>query len=149
MIALLQRVQRAAVAVAGETVGRIGRGLCIFVGVEKDDGPERAERLARRVARYRCFPGADGRPMDRSLLDVGGAALVVSQFTLCADTRKGLRPGFDRAAPPDLAEPLYERFAAALSEAGVCEVRTGRFRAHMRIELEADGPVTLFLADRR
>ncbi len=149
MIALLQRVLAASVVVGGETVGAIGPGLLILLGIEKGDHEGRARRLASRVARYRCFPGEKGRPMDRSLLDTGGGALVVSQFTLCADTSKGLRPGFDRAAPPDEAEPLVEVFRRGLAEAGVGEVRTGRFRSHMLVNLTNEGPVTLRLTDRR
>lgn len=149
MIALLQRVDRAAVEVHGECVGEIQRGLLVFLGVEQGDGEAQMRRLADRTARYRCFPSADGdRPMDRSILDLGLGALVVSQFTLCAATRKGLRPGFDKAAEPELARSLYEDFAAELVRLGVSPVETGSFQAHMQVSLVNDGPVTLWLEQR-
>jgi D-aminoacyl-tRNA deacylase len=124
-------------------VGEIGRGLCVLLGVAREDGEEGAERLAGRVARLRIFENEDGR-FDRSLLDVQGAALVVSQFTLIADTAKGNRPSFTDAAPPEQAEPLYERFSAVLRELGV-DVATGRFGARMAVELVNDGPVTIVI----
>jgi D-aminoacyl-tRNA deacylase len=146
LIALLQRVSRASVEVGGERVGAIERGLLVFLAVEEGDGETQMSRLADRVARYRCFPDESGaRPMDRSLLDLGLGALVVSQFTLCASTRKGLRPGFDKAAEPGLASQLYEAFAAELSRLGVVRVETGIFAAHMEVSLVNDGPVTLWL----
>jgi D-tyrosyl-tRNA(Tyr) deacylase len=143
MRAVVQRVSGARVVVEGEVVGEIGAGLCVLLGVGRDDGEAEAMRLAGRVARLRIFENDEGR-FDRSLLDVGGAALVVSQFTLIADTEKGNRPSFSGAAPPEQAEPLYDAFCAALRELGV-EVATGRFGARMAVELTNDGPVTIVL----
>jgi D-tyrosyl-tRNA(Tyr) deacylase len=141
--AVVQRVSSARVVVDGEVVGEIGRGLCVLVGVARSDGEDEAGRLAGRIARLRIFENEEGR-FDRSVLDVGGEALVVSQFTLIADTGKGNRPSFTDAAPPEHAEPLYEAFCAALRELGV-EVATGRFGARMAVELANDGPVTIVL----
>jgi D-tyrosyl-tRNA(Tyr) deacylase len=141
--AVVQRVSSAHVVVDGEAVGSIGRGLCVLLGVAREDGEEDAERLAGRVARLRIFENDDGR-FDRSLLDVGGEALVVSQFTLIADTEKGNRPSFSDAAPSEQAEPLYVAFCAALRELGV-GVATGRFGARMAVDLVNDGPVTIVL----
>lgn len=141
MRAVCQRVSGARVRVAGETVGEIGAGLCVLLGVAYDDGEREAERLAAKVARLRIFPDEEGR-FDRSVLDVGGAALVVSQFTLLADTAKGNRPSFAGAAPPERAEPLYLRFCAELRGLGV-PVETGVFGASMAVELVNDGPVTI------
>ena len=148
MRALLQRTTGARVLVDGAVVGAIDRGLAVLVGVGPDDDAATADALARRVGELRIFEDEDGRT-NRSLLDVGGAALVISQFTLYADTRRGRRPGFTGAAPPDLAERLYERFADALRELGV-DVATGRFGAVMAVELVNDGPFTIWLdtADR-
>jgi D-tyrosyl-tRNA(Tyr) deacylase len=129
--------------VAGETVGAIQRGLVVLLGVARDDGAATAERLAGKVARLRIFEDDDGR-FARSLLDIGGAALVVSQFTLIADTSKGNRPSFTDAAAPEQAEPLYERFCAALTGEGV-PVDRGVFGARMELELVNDGPVTIVL----
>ena len=129
--------------VAGETVAEIGAGLCVLLGIARDDREELAVRMAGKVARLRVFPDEDGR-FDRSLLDVGGVALVVSQFTLLADTAKGNRPSFAEAAPPELAEPLYERFCAELRGLGP-EVAHGVFGARMAVELVNDGPVTIVL----
>jgi D-tyrosyl-tRNA(Tyr) deacylase len=143
MRAVVQRVSSARVAVDGDIVGEIGRGLCVLLGVARTDGQAEAERLAGRVARLRIFENDEGR-FDRSVLDVDGAALVVSQFTLIADTAKGNRPSFTDAAPPEQAEPLYESFCAALRELGV-EVSAGRFGARMAVELVNDGPVTIVL----
>lgn len=146
MIAVLQRVSRAEVRVEGETVGRVERGFLALVGaVDGDDGGD-AEFLAGRIVHLRVFPDDDGK-MNRSLLDVGGAVLVVSQFTLAGDTRKGRRPSFVRALRPDRAEPLIERLVAALERFDV-PVATGRFGAHMDVELVNDGPVTLLLDTR-
>lgn len=146
MIALLQRVSSASVTVEGRRVGRIGRGLLVLLGVAKGDRAPDAPALARRVAAYRCFPSPGGdKPMDRSVLDLGLEILVVSQFTLCADTGKGMRPGFDSAAPPAIAEPLYESFCVALERAGVGRVERGVFGATMRLALVNEGPVTLIL----
>jgi len=143
--AVLQRVSEASVAVAGETVGAVGPGLVILVGVERDDGEEAAARLADKIARMRVFDDDTGR-FDRSLLDVRGEALVVSQFTLIADSKrqKGTRPDFSRAARPEEAEPLYERFCEALRDLGV-PVQTGIFGARMQVSLVNDGPVTIIL----
>ena len=143
MRALLQRVTRAEVRGGDETVGAIGRGLVVFLGVGPADDDQAADGLARTVAELRIFADEEGRT-NRSLLDVGGDALVVSQFTLFADTRRGRRPGFSGAAPPDLAERLYLRFAAALGELGV-NVSKGRFGAAMAVELVNDGPFTIWL----
>ena len=129
--------------VEDEVVGEIGPGLCVLLGVASGDDKAAAERLAGRIARLRIFENDEGR-FDRSVLDTGGAALVVSQFTLIADTAKGNRPSFSDAARPDLAEPLYERFCAALRELGV-PVEAGVFGARMRVELANDGPVTILL----
>ena len=144
MRAVVQRVSRARVVVVGGSVrGEIGPGLCVLLGVARGDDVAAAERLAGRVARLRIFENEEGR-FDRSLLDVGGAALVVSQFTLLADTAKGNRPSFTGAAPPEEAEPLYERFCGELRSLGL-EVATGVFGARMEVELVNDGPVTIIL----
>jgi D-tyrosyl-tRNA(Tyr) deacylase len=143
MRAVVQRVSSARVVVDGEAVGTIGAGLCVLLGVARTDSRAQADRLAGRIARLRIFENHEGR-FDRSLLDVGAAALVVSQFTLIADTSKGNRPSFTDAAAPERAEPLYKSFCAALRELGV-EVATGRFGARMAVELVNDGPVTIVL----
>ncbi len=143
MRALLQRVSRAEVRVDDETIGAIGPGLVVLLGVGPDDDPVVAESLARKVAELRIFADDEGRT-NRSLLDVGGEALVVSQFTLFADTRRGRRPGFTGAALPEQAIPLYERFAGALEAVGVTVAR-GRFGAEMQVELVNDGPFTIWL----
>ena len=131
--------------VGGETVGDIGAGLCVLLGVAADDGEDEARRLAARVARLRIFENEDGR-FDLSVRDVGGGALVVSQFTLVADSRrqKGTRPDFSAAAPKERAEPLYEGFCGELRALGV-RVETGVFGARMAVELVNDGPVTIIL----
>jgi len=144
MRVLLQRVSEASVRVEGRIVARIPAGLLLLVGVMQGDGVEAAERLAGKVAGLRIFPGDDGR-FHRSLLDVGGAALVVSQFTLGADCRRGRRPSFSEAADPAVAEPLCDRFAATLRRRGVAPVESGVFGAHMEVALVNDGPVTLWL----
>jgi D-aminoacyl-tRNA deacylase len=141
--AVVQRVSSARVVVDGTVVGEIGAGLCVLLGVARADGEAEAARLAGRIARLRIFENDEGR-FDRSLLDVDGEALVVSQFTLIADTAKGNRPSFTDAAPPEQAEPLYERFCAALRELGV-GVATGIFGARMLVEIVNDGPVTIVL----
>lgn len=148
MRALLQRVSSASVAVDGAEVGAIEGGLVVLLGVGPDDDEATAEALARRVTELRIFRDGDGRT-NASLVDVDGAVLVVSQFTLFADTRRGRRPGFTGAAPPELAERLYEHFAATLRDLGVA-VATGRFGAEMAVSLVNDGPFTLWLdtADR-
>ena len=137
------RVSSASVTVAGDVVGSCGHGLAVLVGVAVGDDEAVAERLAGKVARLRIFEGGDGR-FDRSVVDVGGGALVVSQFTLLADTGKGNRPSFTGAARAELAEPLVERFAASLGAAGI-PVETGRFGARMEVALVNDGPVTIVL----
>jgi D-tyrosyl-tRNA(Tyr) deacylase len=142
--ALLQRVSRAAVRVEAETVASIGPGLLVLLGVGHADGDAVADSLARRVTELRIFEDDDGRT-NRSILDVGGSALVVSQFTLYADTSRGRRPGFTDAADPATADRLYQRFASALRESGVPEVKTGRFGAEMDIELVNAGPFTIWL----
>jgi len=136
---VVQRVARA----AARPGGAIGLGLLLLVGMEEDDTEAEADRLAGRVARLRIFANDDGK-FDRSLLDVGGAALAVSQFTLIADTAKGNRPSFSAAARPERAEPLYERFCSTLRALGV-PVETGVFGARMEVELVNDGPVTIVL----
>jgi D-tyrosyl-tRNA(Tyr) deacylase len=141
--AVVQRVSEARVTVAGECVAEIGLGLLVLLGVARGDSEADAERLAGKVARLRIFEDEGGK-FDRSLLDVRGEALVVSQFTLIADTRKGNRPSFTEAAPPDEAEPLYDALCAALASLGV-PVARGVFGARMVVELANDGPVTIVL----
>ncbi len=144
MIALVQRARSARVAVAGETVGAIGPGLLVLLGVTAGDTEAEARWLADKTARLRVFPDADGH-MNRSLLGTQGEALVVSQFTLAGSVAKGTRPSFVRAAAPDVAEALYERFVALLEDALGRPVPTGRFGADMEVALVGDGPVTLWL----
>ena len=144
MRALLQRVSRASVRVAGDEVGSIGPGLLILLGVEAADAPGAEERLAERCASLRIFEDEAGR-MNRSVIDVAGEALVVSQFTLVADVSRGRRPGFDPAAKPDQAEAAFGRFCEALQRAGVPNVQRGRFGATMRVELVNEGPATFLL----
>jgi D-tyrosyl-tRNA(Tyr) deacylase len=141
--AVVQRVRNASVTVADEVVAEIGRGLVVLLGVAREDTVTEAERLAGKVARLRIFENDDGR-FDRALNEVAGEALVVSQFTLIADTRKGNRPSFTDAADPGVAEPLYERFCTALEVDGV-RVSRGVFGARMQVALVNDGPVTIFL----
>lgn len=143
MRAVVQRVSEASVTVGGEVVGRIGWGLLILLGVGQGDGPADAELLATKAANLRIFADGEGR-FNRSLLDVGGEALVVSQFTLYADTRRGRRPSFTDAAPPEVASPLVEAFAEQLRRLGVT-VASGQFGAHMQVALVNDGPVTILL----
>jgi D-tyrosyl-tRNA(Tyr) deacylase len=142
--AVVQRVARAEVRTGGEVAGRIEAGVCILLGVGRGDGPVQVDRLAGKVARLRIFPDEEGR-FDRSLLETGGGALVVSQFTLYGDARKGNRPSYTEAADPADAEPLYEAFCEALAAAGVGPVERGRFGASMQVELVNDGPVTILL----
>lgn len=143
MRALVQRVAQARVEVDGETVGQIGPGLLILVCAMQGDGEAEADKLAPKIARLRVFRDDEGR-MNRSLLDTGGAALVVSQFTLAADTSRGNRPGFSAAAPPDQGAARVERFAANLEALGITVAR-GRFGADMAVSLVNDGPVTIWL----
>lgn len=140
---VLQRAARASVSVGGQVVGEIGYGLVTLVGVAEGDTEAEADALAAKTATLRIFSDADGR-FNESLLDVGGSALVVSQFTLHADVRKGRRPSFVAAARPETAEPLVERYAAGLMAAGV-PVEQGRFGAEMQVELVNDGPFTIIL----
>jgi D-aminoacyl-tRNA deacylase len=141
--AVVQRVRHASASVEGEVAGQIGAGVVVLLGVAAGDTNAESERLAGKLARLRIFENDDGR-FDHSLLDVSGEALVVSQFTLIADTRKGNRPSFTHAAEPDLAEGLYERFCDALAAAGV-RVARGVFGARMAVSLVNDGPVTIVL----
>lgn len=141
--ALVQRVSEASVVVEGETIARIEGGMLILVCAMAEDGDAEAEALARKIAHLRIFADERGK-MNRSILDGGGAALVVSQFTLAADTSRGNRPGFSRAAPPDEGRRLYERFESLLAGHGV-PTRTGRFGAEMQVRLVNDGPVTIWL----
>lgn len=143
MIALIQRVSEARVEVGSECVGRIGAGLLALVAVEPADDEARAARLIERVLGYRVFDDGDGR-MNRSLAEVGGGLLLVSQFTLAADTGKGRRPSFTSAAPPELGRRLFDHLVA-LARAAHPDVATGRFGAHMRVHLVNDGPVTFWL----
>lgn len=143
MRAVVQRVTRAAVRVGGETVGEIGRGLLVLVGAGAGDEPADAAALAEKLAGLRVFPDDEGR-MNRSVVEAGGAVLVVSQFTLYGDVRRGRRPSFTTAAPPETAGPLVDLVADGLRRAGV-PCATGRFRAHMEVDLLNDGPVTLVI----
>lgn len=143
MIGLLQRVSEARVTVAGATVGEIGRGLLVLVGVQRGDGEVAAERLLERLLSYRVFPDGEGR-MNRSLRDIGGALLLVPQFTLAADTRTGTRAGFSTAAAPDRAQVLFETLCRLARDAHPL-VATGEFGADMQVSLLNDGPVTFWL----
>ncbi len=142
MKSVVQRVREASVTVEGECVGSVGAGVLILLGVERGDTERDATVLATKIAGLRIFPGT--RPMDRSLGDIDGSALVVSQFTLAGSVRKGRRPGFDRAEDPARADQLYGFFCDALRKAGI-PVETGRFGAHMEVALVNDGPVTLLI----
>lgn len=143
MRAVIQRVSRASVTVDGRVAGKIGAGLLILVGVSRTDNPEAAAYLAEKIANLRIFPDEQGK-MNLSLLDAGGSALVVSQFTLYGDTRGGRRPSYIQAAPPEEASGLYEEFIRSMRALGV-SVETGVFQAHMQVELVNDGPVTILL----
>lgn len=147
MRAVVQRVARAEVRVEGQVTGTIGQGLLVLLGVGKDDGEADARALADKLAALRVFEDDAGK-MNRSVTDVGGGVLVVSQFTLFGDARKGNRPSFVDAAPPETANALYERLCALLRERGL-PVGTGVFRAHMDVELVNDGPVTILLDSRK
>lgn len=143
MRAVLQRVGQARVEVDGETIGQIGRGWLVLLGIGRADSEATAEQLADKAAGLRCFEDAEGKT-NLAAADVGAAFLVVSQFTLYADTSRGRRPGFTQAAPPEMATPLVGRFCTALRQRGF-EVQTGRFGAHMRVSLTNDGPFTILL----
>ncbi|MCF7221553.1 D-aminoacyl-tRNA deacylase [Marilutibacter chinensis] len=144
MIALIQRVTEARVTVDGATIGAIGAGLLALVGVEPGDGDPQVRRIADRLLNYRVFADADGR-MNLGLAQTGGGLLLVSQFTLAADTRSGLRPGFSTAAPPDEAERIFSELVTTCREKHAGGVETGRFGAHMKVSLVNDGPVTFLL----
>lgn len=150
MRAVVQRVTRASVEVGDRIVAQIDRGLLVFVGVEQGDGPADVQYIAGKIRELRVFedPTEASRHLNRSVQDVGGAVLLVSQFTLAADCRKGRRPSFDNAAPPAVARPLYENVVRELQASGV-HVGTGEFQATMRVALVNDGPVTLLLDSRR
>jgi D-tyrosyl-tRNA(Tyr) deacylase len=145
--AVLQRVTSADVSVGGVSVGRIGQGLLVLLGVERDDGPADLEYMVAKVRELRCFADEHGK-MNRSVVEAGGSLLVVSQFTLCGDTRKGRRPSFDAAAPPELARALYEDGVRRWRESGLT-VETGEFQAMMAVSLVNDGPVTFVVDSRR
>ena len=147
MRAVVQRVRSARVTVGGETVGEIGPGLMVLLGVRIEDGEADAAYMADKILHLRVFEDEEGK-MNRSVKEVEGGVLLVSQFTLYGDARKGRRPGFTEAAPPTLADPLYHRVAEIVRAGGV-PVETGRFGAHMVVALENDGPVTLLLESRR
>ena len=144
MRAVIQRVSRGRVSVEGKQIGEIGLGLVILLGAGPGDGQAQADRLADKIATLRIFADAEGKT-NLSILDVNGEALVISQFTLYADCRKGRRPSFIYAAPPDIAEPLVDHFAERLRQAGVRRVESGEFGAVMLVEIHNDGPFTLFL----
>ena len=143
MRVVLQRVNKGSVTVDGQTVAEIGLGMVILLGVGPEDGDEQIDYLTNKIAHQRIFEDDQGK-INRSILDVGGAAIVVSQFTLYADTRKGRRPSFTDAAPPEIASPLVDCFAEKLAALGV-PTQTGEFGAHMQVEIHNDGPVTIFM----
>ena len=147
MRAVVQRVTESSVEVDGKTIGEIGRGLLVLLGVADDDGEDDASQIAKKVAQLRIFNDADGK-FNLSLEDVGGAVLLISQFTLLGDARKGNRPSFVAAARPDLAVPLYESVEQHLRDRGI-PVATGEFGAHMDVHLTNDGPVTILLDTRK
>lgn len=147
MRSVLQRVQQASVSVDGEIVGRIGPGLVALVAVVSGDGPADIEYTASKIGSIRLFADAAGR-MNRSVQEVGGAILLVSQFTLAGDARKGRRPAFDQASPPDIARPMFDTLTTRLRDRGLV-VETGRFGAHMALALVNDGPVTVMMDSRR
>ena len=143
MKALLQHVKRASVTVDGELISKINKGILIFLGVEKGDSEENADKLSEKITKLRIFEDENDK-MNLSVTDVDGEILVVSQFTLCGDCKKGTRPSFDKAATPDIASELYEYFVKKLKEKNI-KVQTGKFRAMMDVELVNDGPVTFWL----
>lgn len=143
---LIQRVKEARVAVAGETIGRAGAGLCLFLGVAREDTREDADYLARKAAALRIFADENGK-LNRSVVEAGGEILVVSEFTLYGDPAKGTRPSFSRAAPPDEARPLYDYFVQRLKDLSL-RVAAGKFQAEMEVTVVNDGPVTLMLESR-
>jgi D-tyrosyl-tRNA(Tyr) deacylase len=143
MRALVQRVINGRVSISGQTVAEIGPGLVILLGVGPQDGDEQIRYLVDKIANLRIFEDQDGK-INRSILDIGGEVLVVSQFTLYADTRKGRRPSFTNAAPPEIARPIVEQFAELMESRGV-PTRKGEFGAHMLVEIANDGPVTIWL----
>lgn len=143
MIAVVQRVKKASVTVNKNIVGQINHGLVVFLGIQKDDGDEAIEFLVNKIIGLRIFDNEKGK-FDKSLQDIQGEILIVSQFTLLGDCRKGRRPGFDRAALPDVAEELYVKFVDRARKSGL-NVETGKFQAHMSVNIENDGPVTLII----
>ena len=143
MIGLLQRVSEARVTVDGKVIGEVGKGLLVLVCAQREDTEENAEKLAKKILAYRIFEDENGK-MNKSISDVGGELLVVSQFTLAADTSRGLRPSFTPAAAPDVGERLYEHFVSAVRQSTL-KVETGEFGAHMQVGLVNDGPVTIWL----
>lgn len=147
MRSVVQRTIRSSVTVDGQLIAAIGPGLTVLIGVGGDDSEQDARYLAEKIVHLRIFPDANGK-MNRSLLDIGGELLAVSQFTLYGDCRKGRRPGFDQAAPPEAARRLYEVFADSVRACGIV-VACGQFQAHMLVSLENDGPVTLLLDSKR
>ena len=148
MRAVVQRVNSARVRVGGRVVGEIARGLLVFVGVARDDDATDTQYVARKILDLRVFEGLEGKPMDRSVVDIGGGVLVVSQFTLYGDVRKGRRPSFDAAASPGEARATYEDFVRELRAAHT-PVETGEFQAMMQVELVNDGPVTVLVDSKR
>lgn len=143
MKVLIQRVQRASVDIAKKTFSSISKGLLVFIGVEKGDSEEQVDKLAKKVVNLRIFPDENGK-MNRSLIDIQGEMLVVSQFTLCGDCKKGTRPSFDNSAPPNIANELYEKFIESI-KAYEIKTATGKFGAMMEVSLTNDGPVTFML----
>lgn len=143
MIGLLQRVSEARVTVEGKVIGEVSKGLLVLVCAQREDTEENAEKLAKKILAYRIFEDENGK-MNKSISDVGGELLVVSQFTLAADTSRGLRPSFTPAAAPDVGERLYEHFVSAVRQSPL-KVETGEFGAHMQVGLVNDGPVTIWL----
>ena len=143
MKALIQRVKKSSVKVDNKIIGEINNGILTFLGVEKGDTIEQVEKLAKKIANLRIFPDENGK-MNRSILDIRGEMLIVSQFTLCGDCKKGTRPSFDKSAPPEIAEDLYENFIDEVKKQGI-SVQTGKFGAMMDVALINDGPVTFWL----